>query len=69
MLPNETPDDFQPLHIIMLTNAGIYPVEMFHLDPLAAHYAEDGVDEFLFAAPPLTMTGGVGAPINPQLCQ
>jgi hypothetical protein len=46
--------------------AGIYPVEMFHLDPLVADYAEDGVDEFLFAAPPLTMTGGAGAPINPQ---
>jgi hypothetical protein len=49
--------------------AGIYPVEMFHLDPLVANRAEDGVDEFLFAAPPLTMAGGVGAPINPQLCQ
>ena len=46
--------------------AGIYPVEMFHLDPLVADYAEDGVYEFLFAAPPLTMTGGAGAPINPQ---
>ena len=47
-------------------NAGIYPVEMFDLDPLVANRAEPGVDEFLFAAPPLTITGGVGSPINPQ---
>jgi hypothetical protein len=40
--------------------------EMFDLEPLAADYAEDGVYEFMFAAPPLTSTGGVGSPINPQ---
>jgi kynurenine formamidase len=66
VLPNETPGVFQPLHIIMLTNAGIHLGEMFDLDPLAADCAEDGVYEFLVAAPPLTITGGVGSPINPQ---
>jgi hypothetical protein len=27
---------------------------------------EDGVYEVMFAAPPLTMTGGAGSAINPQ---
>jgi hypothetical protein len=48
------------------TNAGIHLDEVFDLEPLAAGYAEDGVYECMFAAPPLTMTGGVGLPINPQ---
>jgi kynurenine formamidase len=66
VLPNESPDVFQPLHVIMLTNAGIHLGEMFDLSELAADCAEDGVYEFFFAAPPLTITGGVGSPINPQ---
>jgi kynurenine formamidase len=66
VLPNEIPDVFQPFHIIMLTTAGIHLGEMFDLDPLAADCAEDGVYDFRFAAPPLTMTGGAGSPINPQ---
>lgn len=66
VLPNETPDVFQPLHIIMLVNAGIHIGEMFDLEELAADCAEDGVYEFLFAAPPLTVTGSVGSAINPQ---
>ena len=36
VLPNETPDVFQPLHIIMLVNAGIHIGEMFDLEALAA---------------------------------
>ena len=41
--------------------------------PPRGHYAEcqirlaaDGVYEFLFVAPPLTVTGSVGSAINPQ---
>jgi hypothetical protein len=39
--------------------------EMFDLDELAADCAADGVCEFLFSAPPLKVTGGVGSPLNP----
>jgi kynurenine formamidase len=66
VLPNETPDVFQPLHIILLVNAGIHIGEMFDLDALAEDCASDGVYEFLFVAPPLTVTGSVGSAINPQ---
>jgi kynurenine formamidase len=66
VLPNETPDVWQPLHIIMLVNAGIYLGEMWDMEELAADCAEDGRYEFLLVAPPLTVTGSVGSPVNPQ---
>jgi kynurenine formamidase len=65
-LPNETPDVFQPLHIIMLVNNGIHLGEMWDMEELAADCAEDGVYEFQLIAPPLTITGSVGSPVNPQ---
>jgi hypothetical protein len=65
-LPNETPDCFQPLHIIMIVNAGIHLGEMWDLEELADDCAEDGVYEFQLVAPPLTITGSVGSPVNPQ---
>jgi hypothetical protein len=40
--------------------------EIFDLELLAANCAADGVHEFMFVAPPLTITGAVGSPINPQ---
>jgi kynurenine formamidase len=66
VLPNETADVFQPLHIILLVNAGIHIGEMFDLEALAADCRDDGVYEFMFVAPPLTVTGSVGSAINPQ---
>jgi kynurenine formamidase len=66
VLPNETPDVFQPLHIILLVNAGITLGEIFDLEALAQDCADDGVYEFMFVAPPLPITGAVGSPINPQ---
>lgn len=66
VLPNETPDIFQPLHIILLVNAGIHIGEMWDTEALAEDCAADGVYEFLVVAPPLTITGAVGSPINPQ---
>ena len=39
--------------------------EIFDLEASADHCATDGVYEFLFAAPPLPITGAVGSPINP----
>ena len=63
--PNETPDCFQPLHMISLRNTGVTFGEIFHLDGLAEACAEDGRYAFLFTAPPLPITGAVGSPINP----
>jgi kynurenine formamidase len=63
--PNETPDCFQPLHMVSIRNTGCLFGEIFHLDALAEACAEDGRYEFLFVAPPLPITGAVGSPINP----
>jgi kynurenine formamidase len=65
VLPNETPDVFQPLHIILIVRMGLLMGEIFDLEALAEDCAADGRYEFLFAAPPLVITGGVGSPVNP----
>lgn len=65
VIPNETPDCFQPLHMISLRNTGVLFGEIFFLDDLAAACADDGNYAFLFTAPPLPITGAVGSPINP----
>jgi kynurenine formamidase len=65
VLPNETPDCFQPLHMIALRNTGLLLGEIFDLDALSRACAEDGRYEFLFVAAPLPITGAVGSPINP----
>jgi kynurenine formamidase len=65
VLPNETADCFQPLHMIALRDTGLLFGEIFALDELAAACAEDGNYAFLFTAPPLPITGAVGSPINP----
>lgn len=65
VLPNETEDCFQPLHMISLRNTGVLFGEIFHMDALAAACAEDLRYAFLFAGPPLPITGAVGSPINP----
>ncbi len=66
VLPNETPDCFQPLHCVAIVHMGMLVGEIFDLEALAADCAEDGVYEFLFVAPPLPITGAVGSPVNPQ---
>lgn len=66
VIPNETPDIFQPLHMILIVHAGVLVGEIFDLEGLAEDCASDGVYEFLFVAPPLPITGAVGSPINPQ---
>lgn len=63
--PNETAEVFQPLHVVLLLNAGILFGEMLDLERLAEDCAADGVYEFLFVAPPLPFTGAVGGPMNP----
>ena len=51
----------------MLVNAGIILGEMWDMDDLADDCANDGIYEFLLVAPPLTFTGSVGSPVNPQV--
>jgi kynurenine formamidase len=65
VVPSETPDCLMPLHMVSLRNTGLLLGEMFALDELAAACAEDGEHAFLFAAPPLPITGAVGSPVNP----
>jgi kynurenine formamidase len=54
-----------PVHALCIRDMGLTLGEMFDLEALAAACAEDGVWTFLFTAPPLPVTGGVGSPINP----
>lgn len=63
--PNETPDVFQPFHIVALVYMGLLLGEIFDLERLAADCAADGQYDFQFVASPMPMTGAVGAPINP----
>ena len=65
VLPNETPDVFQPLHVVLIAAMGLTVGEIFDLEALADDCAQDGVYEFFFCAPPLRITRAVGSPINP----
>lgn len=65
VLPNDTPGVFQPLHLILLANAGMHFGEIFDLEALAEVCAEEGRYAFFFTAPPLPVTGAVGSPVNP----
>ncbi len=63
--PNEVDDFMQPLHVVMIVNAGLLVGEIFDLEALADDCAEDGVYEFMFVGPPLPFTRAVGSPLNP----
>ena len=64
--PNELPDTFQPLHLIMIVSMGLLVGEIWYLDALADDCASDGRYEFLLVGPPLVIPGAVGSPVNPQ---
>jgi len=63
--PNETEDTNQPWHWIAIPIMGLTVGEIFWLGDLAADCAQDNVYEFMFVAPALPITGGVGSPVNP----
>ena len=65
VFPLEDPAVMLPLHALCIRDMGLTLGEMFDLEALAEDCARDGVWIFLFTAPPLTVTGGVGSPINP----
>lgn len=64
--PNQTPDVFQPFHIVAIVYMGLLIGEIFDLENLAERCAADGHYGFLFSALPLPITGAVGSPVNPM---
>ena len=54
-----------PLHMLCLRDMGLCFGELWDLEALADHCAEDGVYECMLVAPALHVTGGVGSPVNP----
>ena len=65
VLPNETPDVLQPLHIVFIVHMGLWVGEIFDLEAIATACREEGRYEFLFAGPPLPFTRAVGSPLSP----
>lgn len=63
--PNGAPDILQPLHLVLLVNAGIPQGEMFDLERLAEGCVNDGVYEFFLGSAPPPIAGAVGGPMNP----
>jgi kynurenine formamidase len=68
VIPNQTRDVGIrcPVHVILTVGAGIHLGEEWQLEELAADCARDRVYDFLLVAQPLTITGAVGTPVNPQ---
>jgi kynurenine formamidase len=54
-----------PMHMLCLRDMGLMLGEYWNLNELAADCAADGSYEFQLVAPPLSVTGGVGSPVNP----
>jgi len=52
------------MHRVVIPLLGLALGELWQLDPLADDCARDGVWEFLVAASPLNLRGGVGSPAN-----
>jgi kynurenine formamidase len=63
--PCEDPNIFMPVHMIQLRDMGLAQGQNWQLDDLAADCAADGQHDFLLVAPPLPLTGAVGAPVVP----
>jgi kynurenine formamidase len=54
-----------PVHEVGIVHMGLLLGEMFQLDALAVACADDGRYDFLLAAGPLPVRGGVGGAVNP----
>jgi kynurenine formamidase len=63
--PCENPAVFMPVHMIHLRDMGLIQGQNFFLDELADDCARDGQFDCLLVAPPLPLTGAVGAPVVP----
>lgn len=62
--PERGPSHNGSLHRHLIPLLGLIIGELWFLDELAAHCAEDGVYEFFVTCSPLNVIGGVGAPPN-----
>nr|WP_198429214.1 cyclase family protein [Nocardia bovistercoris] len=56
---------FLPMHMLCLRDMGLMLGEYWNLTALAADCAADHVYEFQLVAPPLSVVGAVGSPLNP----
>jgi kynurenine formamidase len=65
VLPGEVQDAVFNVHMVLIRDMGMTLGEILDLEELAADCESDGIWEFLFVAPPLKVTRGVGSPINP----
>jgi len=65
VLPGEYQDELLNVHMVLIRDMGMSLAEILDFEELSADCAQDGVYEFLFCAPPLKFTNGVGSPINP----
>jgi kynurenine formamidase len=54
-----------PLHIALMSRLGVVFTEIASLAALAADCADDGQYEMFYAAAPLKVVNGAGAPVNP----
>jgi kynurenine formamidase len=64
--PNESEEGInQPWHWITIPIMGMTMGEIFELKELGEDCAADKTYEFLFVAPAIPITGGVGSPVNP----
>jgi kynurenine formamidase len=54
-----------PLHAALMNNLGVLFSEIIWLDDLAEDCAADGQWAFLYAAAPIHVVNGTGAPVNP----
>jgi kynurenine formamidase len=64
VVPSET-GELHPLHSRLIRDLGLTIGELWSLEELAMACAHDGRYEFFLSAPPLTIQGGVGSPVNP----
>ena len=62
---SEAEGAMMPLHMICQRDAGIIFGELFDLETLSELCAAESRWTFLLVAPPLPVTGAVGAPVNP----
>ena len=65
LIPEDPEERINPLHVGCLVDLGLTLGELWVLDDLAADCAADGTYEFLLAAQPLNLPGGIGSPLNP----
>lgn len=63
--PYQVTEVANPFHVVGLVYMGLLLGEIFDLEGLASDCAADGVYDFLFVAPALPVSGGVGSPVNP----